>query len=338
MSKISVLGSGGWGTAIAILLVKQGHKVTLWSYLKEESQALRTYRENRPFLPGVLLPEGIQFTSELSECAEADLIITATPSHAIRATARNLSPLVCQKQIVLNISKGLEEGSHLTLSKVLEEELPQCEIAVMSGPSHAEEVSRGIPTTNVVAAKNQKTAEWIQELFMSPNFRVYTNPDILGVELGGALKNVIALCAGIIDGMNLGDNTKAALMTRGIVEMARLGSAMGANEETFHGLSGIGDLIVTCTSMHSRNRRAGILIGQGKTAEEAQQEVKMVVEGVRTCKAAKELSDKVGVEMPIVNEAYRVLFCGSKPQEAVHNLMGRGKKHESEKEFLSVNM
>lgn len=338
MSKISVLGSGGWGTAIAILLVKQGHKVTLWSYLKEESQALRTYGENRPFLPGVLLPEGIQFTSELSECAEADLIITATPSHAIRATARNLSPLVCQEQIVLNISKGLEEGSHLTLSKVLEEELPQCEIAVMSGPSHAEEVSRGIPTTNVVAAKNQKTAEWIQELFMSPNFRVYTNPDILGVELGGALKNVIALCAGIIDGMNLGDNTKAALMTRGIVEMARLGSAMGANEETFHGLSGIGDLIVTCTSMHSRNRRAGILIGQGKTAEEAQQEVKMVVEGVRTCKAAKELSDKVGVEMPIVNEAYRVLFCGSTPQEAVHNLMGRGKKHESEKEFLSVNM
>ncbi len=337
MARISVIGSGGWGTAIAILLAKQKHEVILWSYLKEESEALRSCRENKPFLPGVLLPENIQFTSEFSACTNVDLIVTATPSHAIRNTARNLSRFVQKGQVILNISKGMEEGTYLTLSKVLEEELSQCEIAVMSGPSHAEEVSRGIPTTNVVAAKNQKTAEWIQDLFMSPNFRVYTNPDILGVELGGSLKNVIALCAGIIDGMGLGDNTKAALMTRGIVEMARLGTAMGANEETFHGLSGVGDLIVTCTSMHSRNRRAGILIGQGKTAEEAQQEVKMVVEGIRTCKAAKELSDKMGVEMPIVNEAYRVLFCGGSPCDAVQNLMGRGKKHESEKEFLKVN-
>ena len=206
----------------------------------------------------------------------------------------------------------------------------------MSGPSHAEEVSRGIPTTNVVAAENEETAVLVQDMFMNPNFRVYTNPDILGVELGGSLKNVIALCAGIIDGMNLGDNTKAALMTRGLVEMSRLGAAMGAHAETFNGLSGVGDLIVTCTSMHSRNRRAGILIGQGKTAEEAQNEVKMVVEGVRTCRAAKELSDKVGVEMPIVNEAYKVLFEGMPAKEAVANLMGREKKHESEKAFLGV--
>lgn len=336
MANVSVIGSGGWGTAIAILLAKQGHEVILWSYLKEESEALRTYRENKPFLPGVALPENIQFTSDLSACANADLIVTATPSHAIRSTAHSLAQFIRSGQIVLNISKGLEEDTYLTLSKVLAEELPQCEIAVMSGPSHAEEVSRGIPTTNVVAAENQKTAEWIQDLFMSPSFRVYTNPDILGVELGGSLKNVIALCAGIIDGMGLGDNTKAALMTRGIVEMARLGVAMGACEETFHGLAGVGDLIVTCTSMHSRNRRAGILIGQGKTAEEAQQEVKMVVEGVRTCKAAKELSEKMGVEMPIVNEAYQVLFCGGSPRDAVQNLMGRGKKHESEKDFLKV--
>lgn len=336
MAKISVIGSGGWGTAIAILLAKKDHEVVLWSYLQEESDDLHNYHENRPFLPGVVLPENIQFTSELSVCADADLIITATPSHAIRGTAYKLAQFVRDGQVILNISKGLEEGTHYTLSKVLEEELPRCEIAVMSGPSHAEEVSRGIPTTNVVAAKNSETAEWIQDLFMSPVFRVYTNPDILGVELGGALKNVIALCAGIIDGMGLGDNTKAALMTRGIVEMARLGIAMGANEETFHGLAGVGDLIVTCTSMHSRNRRAGILIGQGKTAEEAQQDVKMVVEGIRTCKAAKELSDKMGVEMPIVNEAYHVLFRSGTPQDAVHNLMGRGKKHESEKEFLKV--
>lgn len=337
MSKISVIGSGGWGTAVAIMLAENGHEVTLWSYLKEESDNLKKYRENKPFLPGVKIPESIEFTSELSGCLSGrDLCVTATPSHAIRPTARSMAPYIKDGQIIVNISKGIEEGTYLTLSKVIKEEIPNCEIVVMSGPSHAEEVSRKIPTTNVVAAENEKTAMLVQDVFMNPNFRVYTNPDVLGVELGASLKNVIALCAGITDGMGLGDNTKAALMTRGLVEMSRLGVKMGASPETFNGLSGVGDLIVTCTSMHSRNRRAGILIGQGKSAEEAQAEVKMVVEGVRTCRAAKELSDKVGVEMPIVNEAYKVLFEGMPAAEAVKNLMGREKKHESERAFLGV--
>ena len=336
MAKISVLGSGGWGTAVAIMLGENGHQLILWSYFPQESKELQKYRENRPFLPGVPIPEAVEFTSEIQRCADADLIIMASPSHAIRSTAQALSPYVSPGQVVLNISKGLEEGSHATLSQVLKQELKSCEIAVMSGPSHAEEVSRRVPTTNVVAAHSEATAEFIQDMMMNPHFRVYTNPDILGVELGGSLKNVIALCAGILDGMGLGDNTKAALMTRGIVEMSRLGVAMGARPETFNGLSGIGDLIVTCTSMHSRNRRAGILIGQGKSLEEAQTEVKMVVEGVKTCRAAKELADDMGVEMPIVNEAYRVLFEGMPPQQAIENLMGRDKKHESEKTFLTM--
>ncbi len=336
MAKINIIGSGGWGTAVAIMLAKNGHDVLLWSYLKEESEDLKKYRENKPFLPGITLPDNISFTSDISECCEADLIITATPSHAIRSTAKALAPYVKEGQLVLNISKGLEDKTYATLSQVLKEELPMCKIAVMSGPSHAEEVSRGIPTTNVVAAPTEVIANEIQDIMSGPAFRVYINTDMTGVELGGSLKNVIALSAGILDGMNLGDNTKAALMTRGIVEMSRLGVAMGAKPETFNGLSGIGDLIVTCTSMHSRNRRAGILIGQGMSCEEATKEVKMVVEGVKTCKAAKELADKLGVEMPIVNETYKVLFENMKPQEAIPNLMARQKKHETEQAFLNI--
>ncbi len=334
MAKISVIGSGGWGTAVAVMLANNGHHITLWSYLQEESDALAEKRENIPFLPGIAIPDNVTFTAKFEDCADADLIITAVPSHAMRTTAKGLSSVVKKGQRILNISKGLEEKIFCTMSQILEQELPDCEIAVMSGPSHAEEVSRGIPTTNVVAAASQETANWIQDMVMSPRFRIYTNPDKMGVELGGSLKNVIALCAGISDGMGLGDNTKAALITRGIVEVARLGVAMGAEEDTFHGLSGIGDLIVTCTSMHSRNRRAGILIGQGKSLEEAQAEVKMVVEGVKTCRAAYELSRKVGVEMPIVEQTYRVLFEGISPVEAVKSLMEREKKHESEKAFL----
>lgn len=337
MAKVSVIGSGSWGTAIAIMLAENGHQVTLWSYFPEESESLREHRENLQFLPGVKIPETVTFTSKISECVPADLVITASPSHAMRSTAKALSQVVEKGQVILNISKGLEEETLATLSDVLKEELPDCEIAVMSGPSHAEEVSRKIPTTNVVAAEKESTANRIQDIMMNKRFRVYTNPDVLGVELGGSLKNVIALCAGVLDGMGLGDNTKAALMTRGIVEMARLGTAMGAKAETFYGLSGIGDLIVTCTSMHSRNRRAGILIGQGKSVEEAQAEVKMVVEGVKTCRAAYALAKKVGVEMPIVNEAYRVLFEGMPPKDAVTHLMEREKKHESEKAFLNIN-
>ncbi len=334
MARISVIGSGSWGTAVAVMLAKNGHDLTLWSYLQEERDALEAKRENVPFLPGIVIPDNVTFTAKFEDCVDAELIIIAVPSHAMRATAKGLSKVVKKGQRILNISKGLEEETFCTMSQILEQELPDCEIAVMSGPSHAEEVSRGIPTTNVVATKSEKTANWIQDMVMSPNFRIYTNPDMMGVELGGSLKNVIALCAGVSDGMGLGDNTKAALITRGIVEIARLGVAMGAKEETFHGLSGIGDLIVTCTSMHSRNRRAGILIGQGKDLDEAQAEVKMVVEGVKTCRAAYELSRKVGVEMPIVEQTYRVLFEGVSPVDAVKNLMAREKKHESEKAFL----
>ena len=311
MSKISVIGSGGWGSAVAIMLAENGHNVTVWSYLESECDDLKKYRENKPFLPGVRFPDSVGFTNDISCAAGADIVVMATPSHGVRSTAKAMAPYISDGQLVVNIAKGIEEGTYCTLSQVIKQEIPNCVIAVMSGPSHAEEVSRGIPTTNVVACADEKIARYVQDEFMNPNFRIYTNPDVLGVELGGSLKNVIALCAGILDGV-----------------------AMGAKAETFNGLSGLGDLIVTCTSMHSRNRRAGILIGQGKTAEEAKDEVKMVVEGVRTCRAAKELSEKYGIEMPIVNEAYKVLFENLPAAEAIKNLMGREKKHESEKAFL----
>lgn len=335
MARINIIGSGGWGTAVAIMLAKNGHDILMWSYLKEESDNLKKYYENKPYLPGVKIPESVQFTSDISKCGDADLIIIATPSHAVRSTAAALAPHLKKCQTILNISKGLEDKTHLTISKVLKEELPNCEIAVMSGPSHAEEVSRGIPTTNVIAANSEAVAKKIQDIMTSSNFRVYINSDMLGVELGGSLKNVIALSAGILDGLKLGDNTKAALITRGIVEIARLGVAMGAKAETFNGLSGIGDLIVTCTSIHSRNRRAGILIGQGKTPEEATAEVKMVVEGIKTCKATKELADLMNVEMPIVNEAYKILFEGMSASDSIKNLMRRESKHETEQAFLN---
>jgi len=334
--KISVIGSGSWGTAIAIMLAENGHSVNLWSYSSTECEDLKTYKENRPFLPGFKIPQRVEHTTDLSACAAVDVIVCALPSFAIRATMGQLAAFVKPAQVILNISKGLESDSLLTLSTVLGEELPNCEIAVMSGPSHAEEVAQKIPTTNVVAAKNQKTAMFIQDVFMNQYFRVYTHDDILGVELGGSLKNVIALCAGISDGLGFGDNTKAALMTRGIYEITRLGVAMGANAETFSGLSGIGDLIVTCTSMHSRNRRAGILIGQGKTPEEVRAQIKMVIEGINTCKAAKLLADKMNVEMPIINQAYSVLFENKSPRDATLSLMNRDKRHESEAGFLMM--
>ena len=334
MAKICILGSGGWGTAVAVLLSNNGHDVTLWSFSEEECENLKKFRENKPFLPGIILPEGISFTSDISSCMGKDLVIIATPSHGVRGVAKKMKDYIAEGQIVLNISKGIEEGTYLTMSNILKEELHGAKIAVMSGPSHAEEVSKGIPTTNVVASDDFKVAEYIQEICMSPVFRIYTNDDIIGVELGGSLKNVIALCCGVLDGLGFGDNTKAALMTRGLVEMTRLGVAMGAKPETFSGLSGIGDLIVTCTSMHSRNRRAGILIGQGKSAEDAQNEVNMTVEGIRTCRAAKELAAKMNVEMPIISEAYDVLFHGKKALDGISNLMMRNKKHETENDFL----
>lgn len=335
MSNICILGSGGWGTAIAMLLLENGHKVKLWSFTQEECDTISASRENTRCLPGIKIPDKIELTADINACCNQDVIVIATPSHGVRGVAKRISGIVPENQIILNISKGIEEETYMTMSQVLKQELTHCRIAVMSGPSHAEEVSRGIPTTNVVASDDREVTEYIQDNFMTPNFRIYTNDDIMGVELGGSVKNVIALCCGVLDGLGCGDNTKAALMTRGLVEMTRLGVAMGAKPETFSGLSGIGDLIVTCTSMHSRNRRAGILIGQGKSVDEAQREVNMVVEGVRSCKAAKELADKMNIEMPIVNEAYNVLFNGMEPKTAIENLMGRKKKHETEQYFLN---
>lgn len=327
--KIAVIGSGSWGTAAAILLASHNHSVYLWSWQQEETDRLNCDRENKEFLPGVPLMDNIVCTHNMGEAVTgADLIVTVVPSPATRTTAKSISQYVTKSQPIVNLSKGLEEGSLYRLSQVYKEEIPQAEIAVMSGPSHAEEVSRALPTTNVVASNTPEVSSLIQDAFMDKSFRVYTGDDIVGVELGGALKNVIALCAGISDGLGYGDNTKAALITRGLAEITRLGVKMGANAQTFSGLSGIGDLIVTCTSMHSRNRRAGILLGQGKNLSETLDEVHMVVEGVNTARAAYELGKKYGVEMPIVNEAYKILYKDKCAKDAVFDLMTRNKTRE----------
>ena len=329
--KICVLGSGTWGSSVAKLLSENGNQLSLWSYFEEEAEKLRTTHKHL-FLENVEMPHDILYSSNMEECINgAEVIILATPSHTIRQTATTLSKYIKKDQIITIISKGIEEGTFLRLSEIVEELMPDNIVSVMSGPSHAEEVALGLPTTNVIACKDIAVAQKLQKAFMNDKFRIYTNSDVIGVELGGALKNVIALCAGVSDGLGYGDNTKAALMTRGIAEITRLGVALGGKVETFAGLSGIGDLIVTCTSMHSRNRRAGILIGQGKTLDEAQAEVKMVVEGVKTTLAAYGLAKKVGVEMPIVNEAYAVLFENKPALEAVNSLMTRDRSDESGK-------
>ena len=329
MSKnVIVVGSGGWGTACAKHLSELGHNVTLWSWKEEESQRLKNDLENKEFLPSVKLSDKINFTSDISLVGDKDLIVFVTPSKVIRQTSQKMAPFVTKDTPIVILSKGIEKESLKTLSQVVGEEIPQAKIAVMSGPSHAEEVARKIPTANICACEDIGVSGFIQNIFMSETFRVYTGNDVIGVELGGALKNVIALCAGIIDGIGFGDNTKAALMTRGIKEIARLGIKMGAKEETFYGLSGIGDLIVTCTSMHSRNRRAGILIGKGYSLDEAINEVHMVVEGVENAVASYELSKKYDVSMPIVEKAYEVLYMGTNPKEAVIELMTRDKKGE----------
>ncbi len=335
MKQIAVIGSGGWGTAIASLLARNGHRVTLWSYMKEESELLAHDGENKRFLPGVQLPKGITYTADLKQAAEnAEIVFMVTPSQASAATAKNLSPYIKEGTILVNASKGLEQTTQKRLSEVIGEAIPQATMAVMSGPSHAEEVGRQLPTTNVIASSDLKISQYLQDVLMCDTFRVYTSMDMIGVELGGALKNVIALCAGITDGIGLGDNAKAALMTRGMAEISRLGVAMGADPLTFSGLSGMGDLIVTCTSMHSRNRRAGILIGRGMTPEQAVDEVKMVVEGFYTTKAAWLLARRMQVEMPIVEQAYGVLFEHKNPKEAVMSLMVREKKHETERDVI----
>ncbi len=329
MAKAGVIGSGSWGTALARVLSKNGHEVTLWSRREEESRMLREERENKSKLPGVKIPDDILCTTDLEQTVEGkDILVLATASPSIRSMAKKMAPYVADGQIIVDVSKGIEDSTLMILTDVIAQEIPQCQAAVLSGPSHAEEVGRDIPTTVVAGAKDRETAEYIQNLFMNKVFRVYTSPDMLGIELGGALKNVIALAAGAADGLGCGDNTKAALITRGIAEMSRLGVAMGGHIETFNGLTGIGDLIVTCASMHSRNRRAGILIGQGKTMQEAMDEVKMVVEGVNSAKAAKTLAEKYGIDMPIVQEVNQVLFEDKPAREALADLMLRDKKIE----------
>ena len=330
MAKIGILGAGSWGIALSVLLHGNGHEITVWSIIREEVEMLQEKREHVSKLPGVKLPDDMNFTNDLEEAmAEKDVLVLAVPSPFTRSTARQMAPFVRNHQKIVNVAKGVEEKTLMTLSEIIEEEIPNADVSVLSGPSHAEEVGKGIPTTCVVSSRTRETAEYLQGIFMSPVFRVYTTPDILGVELGGALKNVIALAAGTADGLGYGDNTKAALITRGIAEIARLGVKMGAKSETFYGLSGIGDLIVTCASVHSRNRKAGFLIGQGRTMEEAMKEVQMVVEGVYSAKAAKGLSEKYEVEMPIITEVNKVLFEGKAASEAVMDLMLRDKKVET---------
>lgn len=331
MARIGILGAGSWGTALAILLHDNGHDVTVWSIHEEEVETLNTTRRHERKLPGVEIPEGIVFTTDMKETmSDKDVCVLAVPSPFIRSTCQKMKQYVRAGQIIVNVAKGIEENTLYTLTDIMEEELPYADACVLSGPSHAEEVSRRLPTTCVVSSRTRKTAEYLRSVFVSPVFRVYISPDMLGIELGGALKNVIALAAGTADGLGYGDNTKAALITRGIAEIARLGIKMGGKPETFYGLTGIGDLIVTCASMHSRNRKAGYLMGQGYTMEEAMKEVQMVVEGVYSAKAALELSRKYQVEMPIVEQVNKVLFENKNAEEAVKELMLRDKKIESD--------
>ena len=328
MARVCVLGGGTWGIALAALLSNNGHEVTVWSAVEKEIAALRKDHAH-PSLPGVVLPEDIKYTMDDEEAIKGQsILVMAVASAYTRRTADRISMLVKKGQIIVNVAKGIEEATMKTLSQVIEDEIPQADVAVLSGPSHAEEVSRGLPTTVVVGAKSRETAEYIQNVFMSPVFRVYTSPDVLGIELGGSLKNVVALAAGIADGLGYGDNAKAALITRGITEISRLGTAMGGQAETFSGLTGIGDLIVTCASMHSRNRRAGILIGQGKTYQEAMTEVNQVVEGVYSAKAAMRLAKEHNVQLPIIEQVNHILFDGKNPAQAVKELMLRDKKSE----------
>lgn len=329
MERIGIIGAGSWGTALAVVLSKNGHKVTVWSIVPEEIAMLQEKHEHVDKLPGVKLSENIEFTTNLEQTiTESDALVLAVPSVFTRSTAKSMAPFVKDGQIIVCVAKGIEENTLKTISEVVEEEIPCADVAIMCGPSHAEEVGIGLPTTVVAGAKTRATAEYVQDIFMNEVFRVYSSPDVLGMELGGSLKNVIALAAGMADGLGYGDNTKAALITRGIAEIERLAIKMGARAETLSGLTGIGDLIVTCESKHSRNRKAGMLMGQGYTMEEATAEVKMVVEGIYSAKAALALAKKYDVSMPIIESVNHVLFDGKSVKEEVVELMLRDKRVE----------
>lgn len=330
MAKIGIIGAGSWGTALAVLLYNNGNDVTMWSIDKKEVEMLQGEREHKSKLPGVKLPREIQVTNDMAEGMEdKDFLVLAVPSVYTRSTAKSMKPFIKAGQKIVNVAKGIEADTLMTLSEQIEEELPEADVAVLSGPSHAEEVGRQLPTMCVVGAKTKETAEYLQQAFANEFFRVYISPDVLGIEIGGSLKNVIALAAGIADGMGYGDNTKAALITRGIAEIARLGVKMGGNIATFQGLTGMGDLIVTCASAHSRNRRAGYLMGQGRTMQEAMDEVQMVVEGVYSAKAGLALARKYDISMPIIEQINKVLFEDKNPREAVKELMLRDAQEES---------
>lgn len=329
MEKIGVIGAGSWGIALAKLLAANGHSVIVWSIMESEIAMLKEKHEHTEKLPGVKLPDSIRYTTDLEETIkESDLLVLAVPSVFTRSTAKSMAPFVKDHQVIVCVAKGIEEETLMTISDVVEDEIKNADVSVLCGPSHAEEVGIGLPTTVVAGAHSEATADRVQDIFMNEVFRVYTTPDMLGMELGGSLKNVIALAAGMADGLGYGDNTKAALITRGIAEISRLAIKMGAKAETLNGLTGIGDLIVTCESKHSRNRKAGMLMGQGYTMDEATAEVKMVVEGIYSAKAALTLAKKYEVEMPIIEAVNSVLFENKSAKEAVAELMRRDRRTE----------
>lgn len=330
MRKIGIIGAGSWGTALAVNLARNNHEVVIWSIMEDEIKMLNEHREHIDKLPGVKLADNISFTTDLEAAIKGmDMLVLAVPSIFTRSTSKNMASFVEEGQIIACVGKGIEDNTFMTITDIVEEEIPQADVCVLCGPSHAEEVGQGLPTTVVAGAHSQKSAEFIQDTFMNETFRVYTSPDMLGMELGGSFKNVIALAAGMCDGLGFGDNTKAALIVRGISEVARLAVAMGAKPETVNGLTGVGDLIVTCQSKHSRNRKAGELMGQGMTMDQATKEVKMVVEGVYSAKAALALGKKYYVTMPIIEEVNKVLFEDKSAKEAVYDLMLREKRVES---------
>jgi len=326
--KAVVVGSGAWGTALAIRLCKNGHDVTMWTFEKELIPEMETTRRN-PRLPSAVLPEGLKISGDYACVSGCKLVVMASPSFPARSVGKGVAPYIDEDAVVVSVTKGLEAGTHLRMSQVVAEATGK-EVVALTGPSHAEEVAIDVPTALLAACENQEKAELVQDAFMADCLRVYTSPDPVGAELGAALKNVIALCAGITDGLGCGDNTKAMLMTRGLTETARLGVSLGAHKDTFAGLAGVGDLIVTCTSMHSRNRRAGILIGQGKDAQTAMKEVGAVVEGYYAAKSAYELSQRQGIDMPITEAAYKVLYEGADVVKTFSDLMNRDKRAESE--------
>lgn len=326
--KVAVVGSGAWGTALAVHLCNNGHDVTMWTFETELIEKMRTDRKN-PRLPNAILPGGMQISDDYACVSGCKIVVVACPSFPIRSVCRGIAPHLDADTVLVSVTKGIEEGSLLRMSQVVQQETGKS-VVVLTGPSHAEEVALDIPTGLVAACEDRGLAELVQDVFMSDALRLYTSPDAVGAELGAALKNVIALCAGVTDGLGYGDNTKAMLMTRGLTEIARLGVALGANKDTVAGLSGVGDLIVTCTSMHSRNRRAGILIGQGKTPPQAMEEVGAVVEGYYATKSAYQLAKKLNVEMPIIQAAHAVLYEGKEAAQVVSALLHRSKKPESE--------